>query len=215
MPGLRSPLAPLASNNISPLHPAYLHPALPSYPVMPTQPFRFLDLPPELRVMVYEQIHVTTITHELDLPSKEFTPWRNMAKTTSTIAMARESLETAILATCRLIHHEASSTFATKLQLMAAEPLRFRLDWSNVLALTRRNSPFALCFSAQHEFDPNVFSGSRTREFATRCFGHLERVRQLYPTRARGKDIELTITKYDSDIHTYGSEVMTALMEIV
>jgi hypothetical protein len=60
---------------------------------MATQPFRFLDLPPELRYIVYEQIDSTTKHHTLESINAPNNP--------STVTLVHISLPVQILATCR------------------------------------------------------------------------------------------------------------------
>jgi hypothetical protein len=76
---------------------------------MENQPFPFLALPAELRLLVYEQIDIVTTTHVIDAHKLE--PERQLDKPEgcSTILMARKTVDTSILATCRLVHCEAFS----------------------------------------------------------------------------------------------------------
>jgi hypothetical protein len=65
---------------------------------MATQPFRFLDLPPELRCIVYEQIGIRTKHHTLEST--------NAPDKYSETTLVSKSLPVQILATCRLINDE-------------------------------------------------------------------------------------------------------------
>jgi hypothetical protein len=103
-----------------------------------TKPFRFLDLPPEIRLMVYDQIDATTHLHVYDghqvyghcfhvRPSDGGTKIEPNDKTL-TIVSIHSTLSTSILRISRLIHMEAYPIFAKKLQALANEPLRFVAD---------------------------------------------------------------------------------------
>jgi hypothetical protein len=67
----------------------------------PTQPFRFLDLPMELRLMVYEHLPASTKVKVLDIRS---------SKGHETYIILRYTMfQVALLATCKLIRAEAES----------------------------------------------------------------------------------------------------------
>ncbi|KAF2654225.1 hypothetical protein K491DRAFT_693990 [Lophiostoma macrostomum CBS 122681] len=77
-----------------------------------TNPFRFLDLPKELRLMVYEFMPVTTRHHALVLPDgKE-------------VVLIVKSLSVCLLSTCRLISEEAHPIVEDKLRLIKSTPPR-------------------------------------------------------------------------------------------
>ncbi|KAG9196233.1 hypothetical protein G6011_01354 [Alternaria panax] len=96
---------------------------------MSTRPFRFLDLPAELRYMVYEAIEATTKKRELDVTDRSKT-----LADRSLIVMFRGAIQMSILATCRLVNQEASPIMARKTQTMTNEPVRFLMDWDVVVA---------------------------------------------------------------------------------
>ncbi|KAF2128439.1 hypothetical protein P153DRAFT_318255, partial [Dothidotthia symphoricarpi CBS 119687] len=115
----------------------------------PAKPFRFLDLPPELRCMVYDCIHITTTKHVLTKTDAELPPniWpKSEGRASLPITLIRKSIPAAILATCRLINQEATPLLAPRLEELQREPLRFFVDFAAATALTHMDSPLRACF---------------------------------------------------------------------
>ncbi|KAF1950915.1 hypothetical protein CC80DRAFT_553835 [Byssothecium circinans] len=67
------------------------------------KPFRFMDLPPELRLMVYERLPREIKHVKIELP-KYTVSWKDNPY----IVLIKKTVHTSILATCRLIHVEAN-----------------------------------------------------------------------------------------------------------
>jgi hypothetical protein len=94
-----------------------------------TQPFRFLDLPTELRCLVYEQLDIRTRLHRLMFPYSSVPEDKGEIEAAPAILVAVKSLPVAILATCRLCLKEASPILEPKLyQLQYGEPLHLISD---------------------------------------------------------------------------------------
>jgi hypothetical protein len=87
----------------------------------PFEPFRFLDLPAELRLMVYEFIpfstcHITMCNEEISPPP------------TATTTLVIKSLSVGIPGTCKLLDTEAFPIHRPKLEALRAEPVHFVIE---------------------------------------------------------------------------------------
>jgi hypothetical protein len=96
---------------------------------MDSQPFRFLELPTELRLMVYEHLEIETRLHTIeDLYPSQFLSVREDRPPEITIEIKSVS-GWGILATCRAVFAEAHPIMASKLQhIRYFEPTRLILD---------------------------------------------------------------------------------------
>jgi hypothetical protein len=104
------------------------------------QPFRFLDLPPELRLMVYKEIYPHTRHYRLKDPvfqpnSADIPP--------SYITLVAKSLPVALLAICRLINAEAAPVLAPKLKKLRKEAPHFIVDSASYVSLTHEDDSIA------------------------------------------------------------------------
>ncbi|KAH8724740.1 hypothetical protein GQ44DRAFT_772784 [Phaeosphaeriaceae sp. PMI808] len=99
---------------------------------MATAPFRFLDLPKELRLMIYERIPITTKHHTMpnfkDMVRLEPRQERP-GESTSRITIVTKSFPlVGILSTCRCIHNEAKAFLHDTIRLLKADPLCIIVD---------------------------------------------------------------------------------------
>jgi hypothetical protein len=88
-----------------------------------TDTFRFLDLPVELRVMIYEHIPNKVIRYE-------YKDVNNTKK--ACLALEVVQVQTEILSTCREVYMEASKIMKKKQALVACVPVRIVIIRSNV-----------------------------------------------------------------------------------
>jgi hypothetical protein len=99
------------------------------------KPFRFLDLPIELRCMVYEEIEMSTSHYRLkdptitDASEEQTTP-------ASYMTLLVKSLPVSILATCQTINKEEAALLAPKLETLRNEPSHFIVDSTSFSTLS-------------------------------------------------------------------------------
>jgi hypothetical protein len=84
-------------------------------------PFKFLDLPAELRLMIYERLDSATHHYKVDHPD-ELSVEKSREDIQGTVII--KSFPVAILATCKVIHQEGTPILAGKLQQLAQTPVR-------------------------------------------------------------------------------------------
>ncbi|KAI4663453.1 uncharacterized protein J4E78_003867 [Alternaria triticimaculans] len=98
---------------------------------MANSTFRFLDLPKELRLIIYEYIPITTRHHV----------WEDTVRHSgNTITLVVKSMSTGILLVSCSIHDECKPILDRKLKALQVEPLRLIVDKQSLLTLTRHKN---------------------------------------------------------------------------
>ena len=175
---------------------------------MSARPFRFLDLPAELRCMVYKAIDVAT-RKETYNPTKKCEPPRvrmkrddDFSNGNGKLVLYRCVLPMSILATCRLVNQEASPIIAHKLQKMVKEPVRFRMEWAagNWIQDNLRD-----CLTTSPEA---ALAGARSSDsmwqFVYTCSSYLVEIARLRPADTVSADVEVTVATSELDYRFMG-----------
>jgi len=92
-----------------------------------------LELPLELRLMIYEFLPITTRHHTLEDPDFE----RRFPEATSPseIVLVTKAASTKLLPTCRQIYYEYKPVLEKSLHLLRSEPLRFIVHSTSLAAM--------------------------------------------------------------------------------
>jgi hypothetical protein len=115
--------------------------------VKETEPFRFLDLPAELRCAVYELLDAETRLHTIIDPYVYRPLGIDKKPSTSKAAIVVKDVPTAILATCRMVYAEAAPILIPKLKKVRQnEPIHFIVDSCNFNTFLPRGSGLRLVF---------------------------------------------------------------------
>jgi hypothetical protein len=101
--------------------------------IMPNEPFRLLDLPAELRLMVYE--NVKTTVNRITFTHSPLDPDDQDGAKASSIILTIKSLPVALLRTSRFIHQEAKATMSTKILQLEQEPVRVETDIGTLIVI--------------------------------------------------------------------------------
>ncbi|KAI4918269.1 hypothetical protein J4E90_002652 [Alternaria incomplexa] len=105
---------------------------------MANSTFRFLDLPKELRLIIYEYIPITTRHHVWEDAARH-TSWGEFLSG-NTITLVVKSISTGILLVSSSIHDECKPILDRKLNALQVEPLRLIVDKQSLLTLTRHRN---------------------------------------------------------------------------
>ncbi|KAH7074390.1 hypothetical protein BKA63DRAFT_312775 [Paraphoma chrysanthemicola] len=132
---------------------------------MSESPFRFLDLPTELRCMIYDRIEITASRHVLTQSEAGIENWFPNpidGDRGSSITFIRPRLPLAFLRACRLVKDEAGPILQHKLAKLETLPLRFLVDANAASALASGDTLLRDCFHTPELFTP--LTGGDTSE---------------------------------------------------
>jgi hypothetical protein len=178
------------------------------------QPFRFLDLPAEIRCWVYENIEFPTTWHVLDrtqaLINKRDWPVPPKAQVyDSRVTLIRPHTPLEILMTCHLVNEEARPILKRKMEHCRFQPVRYLIDYSAAWALVGASSTLRSCLGVA---DGGISRcGNRVvRNFLQICALYLSQTRRTQSGLRGVRAIEMTIT-HQSEI-VYGREVLETML---
>jgi hypothetical protein len=101
--------------------------------------FRFLDLPAELRCMIYELLPITTKHNKIWMKAKPHYALPEDEPASLTLITIEVSVQ--LLRTCRLVHAEAKQIVAQKIEAISRMTPRLFLDSHATPLLNRDNKP--------------------------------------------------------------------------
>lgn len=178
------------------------------------QPFRFLDLPAELRCCVYENIEVSTTWNVLDRTQAlickrdwPIPPTKQVYDSRVTLIRRHAPLE--ILLVCRLVNEEARTILKHKIDHCKFQPVRYLVDYYAAWALVRASSPIRSCLGVA-DGGISKRENRAVRDFLQTCTLHLSQTRRIQNGMQGIRAIEMTIT-HDGDV-AYGREVIETIM---
>jgi hypothetical protein len=171
--------------------------------------FRFLDLPPELRCMVYEYLEIGVRRHTLTNTEPSWCPcWKPTSdESDANIILIRPYLPVAILSTCRLINQEAAPLLDRKLRELEKIPLQFFLSYGGAYCLTQGR--LLASFSASSR-SVSADNNKQVEDFMARCSTFLTHTRHLPRNAISRFDVELIITSNNQ--RKQGIEFISAVM---
>jgi hypothetical protein len=175
-------------------------------------PFRFLDLPTELRLIVYEHVEIValrdTLTREdANLPDGLWPT--EPVKSKSSITFISPHLPLEILKVCHSIHKEASPIFKHKLERLKLAPVRYLVDYNALYALIKPVSPLKACLG-HTSWKTFRTTNDKIKLFTDRCSKSLYTTLPEHAEVAFCRNVEIAIT-YDRK----GDESRAALSALV
>ncbi|KAF2637780.1 hypothetical protein P280DRAFT_367745, partial [Massarina eburnea CBS 473.64] len=97
--------------------------------------FRFLDLPTELRVMIYEFLPYQTIHHTLNIPTATTSNPNSKKQDPTQITLVSKGIPVQLLATCKKIRNEAQKYLEPKLSQLKTQTPRIIVDAQDISCL--------------------------------------------------------------------------------
>lgn len=190
---------------------AQLHRQVTSHSMSRSQePFRFLDLPLELRYVVYEYFDIKTRDHGLRRRSTQ--DWTNDVPNEEITWLVRKSIPgvATLLLLCRQIAHEANKVVGPKLRALEQEPLRFFWGYrtASILLIDKKISA---CFYGNVEIAHTIENRDR-KEFCIRFATFLAHTRGVSRTSHDKPHVEFIMytseSGYQGSSTLYGTEVI-------
>jgi hypothetical protein len=178
---------------------------------IPQKYFRLLDLPAELRCMVYENIDFVATRHDLNRADAQISerswpmPPLSVAND-STITLIRPQASLDILATCRIVRQEATPILQRKMQNCKRQPLRYLVDYGAAWALMHPMAEVGSCIGLP-KWLTMPHAQSQVQEFKSLCSSFLSRTKATSTGVAR---IQITITHADGVV--CGRELLETMM---
>jgi hypothetical protein len=159
--------------------------------------FRFLDLPPELRLMVYETFEVETHRHVLERCESLEHYWPDIPEDPSTVIVIRKCVPYVnLLATSRFIDREVGPYIDRLLMMLEEQPLRFILDCRSFEELVR-GGVIATWFerSPRRTLDMHRFPllPRKTQKLFKSIFSFLKQARNRPLSRTQPFDVQIVL----------------------
>lgn len=186
---------------------------------MDSKAFRFLDLPVELRCMVYERITFAITCHVLDRAQAHLDKrtWPVPPKARiydSRITLIRPHIPLEILMKCHSVRKAAHEILTRKAEYCNLQPLRYLVDYSAAWALAGARSNLRRCIGLEDWLRPEL-DNKAVRDFVKLCTHHNSQMRRPQPLDGPYgmRAIELTISHKTEVV--YGLEVLEAIYSLI
>jgi len=148
--------------------------------------FRFLDLPSELRCIVYDHVDIPSVHHvltrsDVDLHSSQWPPTAADAPQSS-ITFFRPGLPLDLLTTCRLVKQEALPILLARIKALESEPLNYLVDFAASVPLLRTYCVLHACISGIKQVDSWEHLSQTGKAFAAKGSYYAKQSKQVTVT---------------------------------